>query len=498
MVKAGGLIDDDSLRASDAALMACAFLAVALPAFWVLPAIDDFGAVLPIFHFSWKILLPGGEMGLRWLPFRSLLRLLTGQLPEFSLALHHLTVVLGHGLSAVLVYYLARRMGAKSRAAVWGTVLFTIGPAVAAAVWSLDSAIQTMSTALGLAATAVYLHPRRRVAVTGWLLLSALSVLWKESGIAWFLATPTLGALVRIHEVPAWASDERVSRLWKEMAWAWGYGMLGIGMYFAVRFGLAHSLALGAKHGRYDLTVDPLIWARNLVMLLGVSITTTDTLALFGHPSRVVIAALSTFLGLPLLGITIYQAVKKWSRTTWLLAFVAVGLVAGPHLLLRHVSEMYAHPVVAVIVIICATLFNNFDGRTRVLSRVALGAFLLASIGVDAHKWWGIERTGMGARLVGERIAAQTTGPRPEVVCTIMDWTKQEIKGYSVFEFPPGPAATRGRAVWPLWGWKAPGRIVVASKRQDCPAGVQAVWVIGLEGGIRVYPGPASGAPSQE
>ncbi len=484
------------LRASDMLLILGAFSAMAVPAFWVLPAIDDFGAVQPIFHFSWHILLPGAEIGFRWLPFRNLLRLLTGEFPQYNLAIHHLTVILGHGLSAALVYYLAKRMGATVKVAAWACVIFLVTPAVAAAVWSLDSAIQTMSTAFGLAATAVYLLPKRRVAIAGWLALSAISVLWKESGIAWFLATPALGAMIRIHDLNSGGGSKTDAgrRIWKNMGLAWCYGILGIAIYFAVRFGLTHSLALGAKHGRYDLAIDPLIWARNLVMLLGVSTTTTDTLALFGHPSRIGLAVVSTVLGLPLLGITIYRVVKEWPIATWILAFVAVGLVAGPHLLLGHVSEMYAHPVVATLVIILAPLFNGFHERHSALLAVALGTFLMASVGVDFHKWRGIERTGMDARLVGERIAAQTIGARPKFVCTVINWKRRQIKGYSVFEFPAGPAATGGRAVWPLWGWKTPARIVVVSNRRDCPVESQAVWRISLSGAVRVYPGPASGA----
>jgi hypothetical protein len=419
------------------------------PAFLVLPALDDWHTSRPIRALTAGDLLPGRF----WRPIEALQLALVGQAPSLHPAFLHALAVAGHGVAVALVYRLARSFRVPPGHAAAAAAAFAVAPATAAAVWSVDGAIQTWSTAFGLAAFLAYRSGSRRVAA--WLSLSLVAALWKESGLAWLFAVPLL------HEALLDAPD----RSWTRLRGGLIFGLGGFALWLAARTTLGDGLEIG--DGRYAFSLDPTRWARNAAMLLGVSATTLDTIHLLGPVRRLGGAALTALAGLPLLVLPMAAAVKRREWTGWWLAGAGLLAVISPHLPQGHVSEMYAHPATAAWALVLLAALRRSDA-SRMLA-AALALFLASAVVVDAHKLDEMIRTGRGAQTVGRRIAQSL--PSVESIegplCLVLP--ADSPRTYSVFVAPPGPAAGWGMAVMVPWGWPDSARFVLVTEPAACP-----------------------------
>lgn len=450
------------------------WLLVSVPAFWVYPALDNWSSSRPMAQFSWDILLPR----LFWRPLEMSNLALVSVFPALYPWYLHLLAVVGHGLSGVVVRYLARRAGAEPRSAAWATALFLVSPAVGAAVWNIHGVTQTWSTALGLLSVWAYVTFVGGRAGAVWVGFAALSALWKESGLAFFLAAPILAELLRLTVPQREAEPEpHMSRLTSGLL----KGLAGIAIYMLLRRALAPGASLGLPRGPYALHVDPLLWGRNLVMLLGVSLTTVDTIALFGFPRRPLWALVSVIAGLPLAAVLGLSLRRTWSLERWRLAVLSVLAVSGVYLPMGHVSEKYAHSIVAVLAILLAV------GALRIprsSSIPALALFLLAAAAVDAHKLTEMILTGRGAEEVAGRIASQTSTPPVNVCIVAVGQEKAQV--YAVFQGNPGPASGWGIAVLPHWNWQFPKSAVLVAQRERCSPDRDTLWTVSVDGRVVV------------
>jgi hypothetical protein len=463
-------------------LPVAAFALVALPAFLVLPALDDWFTSFPIFEFSSDIFRPQ----LFWRPIEKLNLLITGKF-HFSYPFYpHLLAITGHATSAAMIYFLARKVDAGAFTASLVTTLFIVSPAVCAAVWSVDSAIQTWSTAFGLSATLALLYHDRRVGTVCWLALATISVLWKESGISWFLFSPLYRKLAnersKIDKGNAGSSLRRV-------AIELFVGFIAIGIYFAIRGWLAGDISIGARVGRYAFTIDPLAWIRNLLMLLSFSISTADTLAIFGAEPSLVRGVVTTMLGLPLAALVAAHLVRTFSLFQIALATAAICTAIAPYLPLGRISEMYAHPIIAGVCVLCCIAFARPTQIRQKYFAVAIVFFVSVSLAVDYHKLTEMIRTGHRAKVVGVSIVEQTKdlmgNNRPAAVCAIVN-ISSPLAGYSVFQAQSGPASAWGKSVLPLWDWKNPVSYDRVENIFDCPPDIDTVWKFSGDGNVEV------------
>ncbi len=454
------------------------WLGICLPAFWVLPAIDDWGATAPLpLSFEWNHLAPG----LWWRPIEKLDRLLLGRYSFLYPQYLHVLSVVGHGLSGWLVYRLARRLGASASTSRLLAALFLIHPGGCSVVWSVDGGIRTWSTACGLASIDVYLTKNRQRAMLGWLFLAAAAALWYEPGLRWFLAAPLFRELMLALRFPLATPIRSVClRLTAGMA----AGLLAFTSYFIIRWLLIGELTV-AGSGRYALTFEPLVWIRNAAMLGGVSFSTVDTIALLGPSPNYAMAALSLLLGLPLLVVAAHHCLRTWSIRALLFGFISLIAVLAPHLPQAHVSEFYAHPIVAIV----AIMLVGHSGKAPTLratrdAGITMALFVAAALAVDAHKAVALVRTGRAEDQVGKAIVQLIPEP-PQHLCVVSGGA-DERKGYSVFVAPSGPDSRWGFSARGRWGWSNDVRFFWVRQIDSCPIDSDAVITLSAEGDVEI------------
>lgn len=458
-----------------AAAAATALSIFCIPAFFISPAIDDWMTSRPIFQFDISLLLPK----LFWRPFENLIRLAVGRNTQLHSFLFHLLAVSGHIGSAAVLYRILLAAQKQTGPALAATVLFCIFPAGASAVWSLDSAIQTWSTFFGLVSLrALQRHSVLRGGIF-FFLSACASVLWKESGISWFVAAPLFAAALSESPPCFFSSANRKKLL------LLGIGLCGAALYLAVRRALTPPDFVAAEAGRYDVHLSPFLWLKNTAMLLGVSCSTVDTVSLFG-PQNSAAAIISFAGGAPLFLWAFGRAALRLRSASFWTGALAVGALIAPHAVLGHVSEMYAHPVTAGIAI---WLIGVLRIKPEKASR-APWFFILALVtclAVSAHKWTRMYRTGLRAKNVAAQILKHYGGPDavPRKACTLIT-ADNRPPGYSVFYAGAPSASNWGRSVWAETKWRRPVDIVSIQTPEACPPDIVEIWRIDASGSFSV------------
>ena len=288
----------------------------------------------------------------------------------------------------------------------------------------------------------------------------------KESGIAWFMLAPLIQFLAESADRPGpWFNREAM----RPFCW----GVAGLAVYAALRLGLATEAAVGFDAGRYALQFEPLRWVVHAASLIGVSLTTSNTLLWFGTPRGIGTGIAGALLGLPFMAVALGLAWRHF-RTAERVGWAAAVLIAvGPHLPLGQVSEMYAHPVLAVIVLALVHGIRSLPEPRH--QREALAAtFLIAALVTDFYKAESMIESGRAARKVGEQLSVQWHGERPpKSICGI--WTPVE-PGYSVFQGDPVAASRWGKSVIAAWDHDPGIRYFYGEDPETCAsAGADAI-----------------------
>ncbi len=539
-------------------------LTISVPAFLILPGADDWTTSVPIPDWEWSNLLPG----LFWRPFEQLMRgPILGNFPVLYPLLPHLAAVFGHLLSGWLVFLLVGKLlngclthcavGGPSTAqdtlaadqespmaagswnpAIMAALLLLVMPGGMAAVWSLDSMVQTWSTACGLYALYLVLRAgeggdRGTGGNRGkhrwlWVIPCWGAVLFKESGISWFVVAPLFWLFSRtapFRSHPRFGSFKIFGGLFR-------VGVGAILVYFVLRFSLSGVFGLGSEAGnRYAVHWDVVKWFVHGLMLLGVAALPVDTVALFGREPdywRAVVTLLPAVPLFFLLGWALFRMIrgasagrrkregeweswgKAWRRAwalepTLFLPIVCVAAIlavlAAPHVPMGSVSEMYSHPLIAVLALLVGLIIGKNQmsfaaaggagfsadgeqahgrqrlwgasspaistpvsssvlrrGRAKLWGPVWMAAvvmFVIGSLCINYHKFTEMRAAGLAAEAVGERMAA-TLGPEPvDNLCVYRFDTDVQL-GYSVFQMRPDQASGWGKSVISHWGWRAP------------------------------------------
>ena len=443
-----------------------------VPAFFILPSGDDWSTSQPIYVFTLDLLRPHTF----WRPFEELLLVVVGWNAAWHPGLLHLAAILGHAASTLLIFWIAKIVTGSSKKSVVAAVLFAVFPSNAAAVWSVDSAIQTFSTSFGLLALYILVSYRSLSSV---LLAGAcclVAALWKESGIAWLVAAPAFAAVVK---------DLKFANssfpVYRNLLFQLVVALLLLAIYFFLRGVLALDHAFGPGSGRYALQMNPWLWLESSIMLLGIAITATDTIALFKDENYIV-AALSFLITIPLL-IWLLLTARGSSKKHLSLIALALAALLSPHVVIGQVSEMYAHPVTAGAIVSTLLIINTKPVDNKLVPVIVSLTIVLASF-VSAHKWFEMHETGLRAAAVANRIEAHyEVGGFPGVVCTIQDKTNSG-RPYSVLYMDAPIASGYGRSVLPRSGWELPYQISRAPDVVSCPKNAEDIWYITLDGDV--------------
>lgn len=461
-----GLTKDYALTSSwRTALPVLAWALMSLPAFYVRPAGDDWMTFAPLSGLSWSLLRPH----VLWRPFEPIFRWLMGLwAAQLFPGSAHALVIAGHAFTGWWAYKILRETGVGSAVIAGSVGMMLLFPGSAAAVWSVDSAIQTWSTACALWSVLVLLRSQDRQWPVAWLAPLALAMLWKESAVGWTLGAPCMVGVLSKRTRPY---------LSRRLLRASLLGLALLGVYLVCRMVLGDAMPRIGAESRYTLAFSPATIARNLIQLFGVVTLPVDTLALLGRPRVPILVAVTAAMGAPMLLLTIWRWIRTQTFGCSLLGLASVICAALPHLIIPHVSEMYAHPVIAATVLLVAPLFDEIALARRHLL-APLACLFLGTVVSNGHKLHAMIASGEGGRAVGRRIADQYP-VRARLVCSIPFWAAEN--GYSVFQIAPGPASGWGKAVLQEWGWPPDVDFVRMSTIEECRA-VRADLVVKFTG----------------
>lgn len=449
-----------------------AAFAVSAATFLVRPAGDDWTTMTPLVPWDWASLRPG----LFWRPFEAALRGLLGACPSAFPALPHALALLGQLLASLCLLRLLRLARVSDRLAYGLAGLTWLWPANAAAILSVDTAGQTLSTGFGLLATLALCSHRPFVRHL-WLMCCALGVFWKESGIAWLVAAPVLaGYLTHPQENP--------SKLVKRAAPQFAEAAILSALYFGARFVLASNATLGSAEGRYSITLNPLILAKNFAMQAAVALIPLDTVSLFSDPRRLSLAFLPAIIAAPGLAILAWKTRKSYSVSEIFVFSAAFLALASPHMILSHTSELYAHSLSFILFLslgVGATRATTLAAAASVRGNIFFGFWLFAIAGVFAFglKSQHMIENGNRATQIARDFRACHVN-QPTEVCAVVTSTR---RGYSVFDMGPAAASGHGKFTTSEWNWK-PSTARVVDDIAECAKGSAAIvfsadsWII--------------------
>ena len=419
------------------------------------PTLDDWGMSTPLRSFDWRHFRPG----VFWRPFELFLRFASGAAPETFPAGVHLVVMVGHGLSAWLIYQLIRFFSRPSALAATLTAVFIVSPGVMMAAWSLDSANQTWSTACGLASLWCRLKAPDR-ALGLWLLWCVLAIFWKESGAAWFVVVPLCAeGLLCV------TGRTEVVRLRRVLV-AVTVGLAIVGLYFVVRSSLAFEGQIVARDGRYALNGSLLTTLKHVAMLVGAALSTVDTVAVIPELHRnLPLGVVTGGLGVPLLLLLVWHLRGQGRSPGFWLCALGVGAVTGPHIIFNRVSEMHVHPVLAICLVTLAVSVD-WRGMPRRVALGCLGLWLVGALSATGHKYATWLETSASVDGITEALVPQWEGAPVTRVCGVgvprIGW------GYATFSADPFDAAGFGECMMAAWGWPDRFRHRLRPTREAC------------------------------
>jgi hypothetical protein len=431
-----------------------------LPCLAIGPAGDDWFTAHPWLTFPWPYLVPQGAF---WRPLEHVVYWLGGLVLAWHIHVCHLAAIFGHVASVAVLCLLLEGMGVVRLVAFLAAGLVALHPATAAAVWSVDSNLQTWSTAFGLLACLLALRGQK----WSWLVAAIVASLWKESGTAWFVAVPMLRLTTETRRgigPQKLRAGLRASRGW------FATGLLGATVYFAARFALSGHLSLGAGGGRYAFGLDPLVWTNNAALLLGAVVVPADTVAILGRAHSLVAGLAPALLAVPFLAVVLRKLARSVvGRAVWpWLAFLMLLAVTAPHIFIGHVSEMYAHPLVLAITVPTCLLLAEQQRISARSASLLLVPLLLAFLIVDVSKYREMLATGRLGEVFARQNRAVAEPYRKSGVCFVPDDRGDWGRGYSVFQLDTAPAAGWGKAMVLEWGWDNYDKVVVDGLPSRC------------------------------
>lgn len=396
----------------------CIGFLLALGAFFILPSDDDFYS-LPAPHVleSWNVFLPNGAF---WRPIDAAWGILMGKCVGAFPYLNHLMVLL---LYAFCVYGLARtldycRVGRMTKNLSMG--IFLLSPALVATVYSIDSINQVLCTAFGIASVLLY----RKQKIVSYLMM-ILALFSKESGIAWLVATPLLSLVIEEEQQGSVCID---LKKYKQLVKPYIGSFLIIGGYFVLRL-LLRQPGVMETSGNYagGLGLNSLM---GLVMLMGVSLTTIDTVALFLERNWIVVIA-SVVVSLLFLIVFLRKFICL-RRTYWLRLFeclVITMMLTAPHLVMGHPGEMHAFPTLWGVALSVGIVLKNTQWLRWEKNTITI--FLICCVLVYLHKGYYMYQAGLFAKQRVESAVANSK-TIPHSVC-ILDCDPPIVPEYSVF-----------------------------------------------------------------
>ena len=410
-------------------LMWIALLTLVMP---LLPFQDDWTYLTaPNLYFAWRDLLPGAAF---WRPFDALWGGILGRAPWLFPWANRIVIVLGHVLCVYLVARIVDELCDDKRGRFAAVGFFALSSGIAAVIVNTDSLNLVWSCVWGCLGSLALLKGQSVKLVFG---CYAVAMLCKESGVSWLAVGPLL----------ACAKDSD----WRKLGKLACMGACLFGVYLSLRFALQGDVTLG-NGGDYALTLSPKIVGRNIAILVGMSLSGVDGLAMGVRPV--------------VFWMTVVLSVTAWLLFAWcvcagrgksaaLRMFVCAAVIlafAAPHCLFKnhHPAEMHFYPVVL------GGAFALALAPMDQVRRMPFCASVAAMCMVFAMGWCDKLSTMYVTSGRAKGLMAEIKGKVSDFN-TPMEYKVKAVRGlrpYSVYSQSPAWCLDHGGALRCLNGWR--------------------------------------------
>ena len=389
-----------------------------------------------------------------WRPFDRLIEYLLGFAPFLFPVINHVLVLSAHFTLCAVLYLLIRKITHRRLFAAAGTLFFCLNTGIVYTITNTDTINQSWAMLAGAASTFCFFKARlegKDRLYSGWLGAAALSSLFKEEGIAWFLAP------VMMFMVYEYAKDER-GIIRKNIAFI-VTGVLGTLSYFAVRFMLMGSITLGSETGRNVLSFSPAIIItilKNYCYIFAGAGTCVDTLAFFLRPRNYPVLAVTGIVSVIFWGVIageVLRLFRQKRKVFMILVFLLVCAmyVSSPYTVMARGAESQAYEMALMLGLMLGLLLSAVGGARKMMP--ALCVMLVCMSCVFCHKLCEMHDWTSEIRdFVAEHEADFANKPSKVLVYYVEDIP---LEGYSVYRYPMGHGLLEGQALNSLWGWRA-------------------------------------------
>lgn len=437
-------------------LSAKAIIAVSLPfILWyvcgIQPTFDDFTTLqspqfTPLLSSG---LLPNDSF---WRPWDYLFGCLLGRFTWLFPAFNHVMVILGHTLSAWLVFRICKWSGFKDLSANMATLLFFFSPASLGATLACDGLNQTYALMWGLVSLLLYLKSTERsgakILYAAWAVTVIISALSKENGLAWAVIPPIFAYVFH-------RTDRR--KLCRDT----GMGLMVAVAYFAART----MLSAGGDINQEYLGQSVMKHAIDLCQIIVYNWVPIDYMSVVYAPERCwPLAVLTSLTVMPFLIFVMVKAVAlRTSVTLWgliLCFFISVA----PHLVTL-ASIMHNYAALCMTAFITGYLADHTAAVQRKRMLVCFGLYMATAVVSDIHHAVGARQSGELGRNWAFRVIEQSKTPVQNVLCiTIED---DHTPKYSSFGVRPVDAFGWGLSVTHYTHYEWPSRVESVIIRED-------------------------------
>ena len=403
-------------------------------------------------------------------PFDFLLGCIVGWFTMLFPVLNHVLIILGHTLSAFLVFSICKRLKFTSVATHIATLFFFFSPATLGATLACDGFNQTYAQMWGLMALLLYLKGSRP---WKWIICIVMAALSKENGLAWAVIPPIVAYAFQLN-----TRRQALRHI--------SYGLLVALTYFLV-FGIVYITGIAGIEYDTEYTDTTLFGhAKDFIQLMAYTWVPADYMSIVYPPTRHLPIAIATvLLSLPFL----LLMASKWcllKTRQLLLLIVCFFVLVSPHLV-TVVSIMHNYAALSMAALIIAFITSHIGNKKLLIATFT--SFLATALFADIHHYKAAHESGLLSKRMALLAISQANHPLQHVLCININNTAEP--SYSNFCVRPVDAFAWGLSVrhYSHYTWKTSvseitlpeynEQQVAAIADSALQAGNDAVWVAG-------------------
>ncbi len=379
----------------------------------ILPTHDDWvSATSPDFNSFWikeRFLF----YGYHWRPFDAIIGYINGLNPQILFpSFNHYMVVIGHFISALLIFRILSVLRFSHIAINISTLYFFIAPAVMATVSAVDSMNQTYALVFDMIAFLLYIKGNN-LKYIGWIGMIIIATWWKENGLMWALICPIL----------AYGFDYIDYKTLKKD--------ILIGISIIIAYALTIYLLPKNIIIHPDYIPDILKIIKNCCKFFFTTFITVDYIYLLHHPSRHLLLALLSFIfTIPFIYYIFVKNQVMYKSKKILCTLLCLLIAVAPHLFTVF-SMMHTYAGMALLCILIAYSLNRFPHIHKKIS-VSFALFFIISLLIDAHLINASIQSGRIGKEMAVEAINKTGDPVKKVYVVIIEDDYPKLSSFCV------------------------------------------------------------------